>query len=226
MSDINKFTDLLNIVKEIGITVSEKTRQFLVALDEGVEISGSDQLLETEDGLFDIAPNGDLFKISIFINQKNARENPQFVSADYWHKFHLYRCQTIKSYPVSRRYRYKKTNNMQGLFQYIISYNNSEYKKEERLKGRKLNLCKYCQRQLPKEFLRYDVGAFPLDLFYKNRAKSNFTDTFEYDHDQVPQFYSKNWDKIANDLKNRRMWKCELCNLDLSDNKKYLHAHK
>ncbi len=226
MAGINKFEELLKVVQGIGILVSEQTRKHLSKLDgEGIEIDDNNPVIETEDGFFDIAPNGDVLRVVIFINQKNARGHPDTLTAEDWHKFHLYPCTTIRNFPISRRYRYKKTNNTQGLFQYIIIYNNTEYNKVERLKGRRLNLCKNCQKMLPSQFKKYPIVQFPLEEFYQDHPQSEFIETFEFDHDQIPRLYAKNWHKIATHLKEKRNWHCEQCHLDLSDNKKYLEAH-
>ncbi len=225
MSDLNTFTELLKAVSNIGISVSEKTRKFVAALNEGIEIDDESGIIETTSGLYDIAPNGDVLKIAIFINQRNARRHPSQDGTQKWHKFHLFRCSTIDNYPVSRKYRYKKTNNDQGLFQYIITYNNTEYKPEERMRGRKLQLCKNCQNELPSQFKQFSVSNFPIKDFFKHIPKSNISGTFEYDHDQVPIFYSREWDKIARKLKDDREWRCEQCYIDLSTDKKFLHAH-
>ena len=225
MSDLNTFDGLLNAVINLGVSVSEKTRKFVKELDSGILIEDESSIIETSQGLYDIAPNGDVLKISIFINQRNSRHNPAFESIGDWNKYHLFKCTTIEHYPVSRKYRYKKTNNQQGLFKYIITYKNSEYKPEERKAGRKLYLCKNCQKELPSQFKQFSVSDFPIKDFFKFIPKTNFSDTFEYDHDQVPIFYSYDWDKIAKKLKDERNWTCEQCYLNLSMERRYLHAH-
>lgn len=225
MNDLNTFDGLLNAVRNLGISVSAKTREFIKDLNDGILIDNDSSIIETSQGIFDIAPNGDVLKISIFINQRNARRHPSQDGIQKWHRFHLFRCSTIDNYPVSRKYRYKKTNNDQGLFQYIITYNNTEYKPEERKRGRKLQLCKNCQKELPYQFRQFPVSDFPIRDFFKHIPKPNISGTFEYDRDQVPIFYSHDWDKIARKLKEERNWICEQCYLNLSMDRSYLHAH-
>jgi len=224
VSGINTFEELLQITKKIGVSVSQQTRQFLAALDKGIVIEDKKELLVTEAGFFNIAPSGDLYRLAIFINQINARKNPTYLSRNDWHKFHLYPCQTIETYPISRKYRYKKTNNNQGLFQYIITYNNQEYREDQRIEGRKLNLCKNCHNKLPPTWRQCDVANFPLDKFYKHTG-TDFGNTYEYDCDQIPKFYTRDWDKIAKGIKENKQWRCESCYLNLANDRHYLHAH-
>ncbi len=225
MTEINTFTELREIIEKIGISVAEQTSQFLAALDAGIGIEDENELLATGKGLFDIAPNGDLHQLAIFINQSNARENPAHWSAGNWHKFHLYLCRTIKDYPPSRGYRYKKTNNRQGRFQYIITYNNIEYKKAERVRGIRLNLCKNCHAKLPAKWRHYGVDNFPIHEFYQAGAGIDFGIKFEYDCDQIPVLYPSEWKKVAQNYKEMKQWRCESCHLKLKNDKQYLHAH-
>ncbi len=227
MVELNKFIELRRVIEELGVSVSEKTLRHVKALAEGILITDENPVLETEDGFYDIAPNGDLYRVAIFINQRNATNHPQRETAAHWHKYHLYRCTTIENYPISRQHRYKKTNNREGLFQYIITHNNREYEVEARQRGRRLNLCKHCFRELPLAFRRYRVSEFPLESFYQAEPTDQFLDysEYEYDHDQIPRLYAHNWRQIANGLKALRGWCCEQCYIDLSRHKKYLHAH-
>ncbi len=225
MSGVNTFTELFQVIEGMGISVAEQTRQFRIHLNNGIEIEDEKELLITAEGLFDIAPNGDLYRVAIFINQLNARENPAYLSGDDWHKFHLYRCRTIENYPISRGYRYKKTNNRQGRFQYIITWHNREYREDLRVAGRELHLCKNCRGRLPPDWRRHNVTHFPLQQFYQQTSGTGLGDTLEYDCDQIPQLYARDWDKIARRFKEKRHWRCEQCYLYLADNRHYLHAH-
>ena len=226
---VNDFTALVKAVSELGISVEEHTRKFIEGLGgDGIEIEDISDIIDTDSGLYDIAPNGDVLRIAIFINQGNANIHQGLGTAS-WHKFHLYNCSTIKSYPISRKYRYKKTCNAEGRFQYIIVQGNREYNPREREKGRKLHLCKNCKRKLPRRFWRYPVSNFPIGKFFKD--KSNKFDpnwdnaSFETEYGQNPNVYPSDWREIAGRLKQMRNWTCEQCHINLSSDRRFLHVH-
>ncbi len=226
MSDLNTFTELLKAVSNIGISVSEKTRKFVAALNEGIEIDDESGIIETTSGLYDIAPNGDVLKIAIFINQRNARRHPSQDGTQKWHKFHLFRCSTIDNYPVSRKYRYKKKQTMTKVYfstLLLITILNINQRKE--CEAENYNYVKTVKMNYLPNLNSFSVSNFPIKDFFKHIPKSNISGTFEYDHDQVPIFYSREWDKIARKLKDDREWRCEQCYIDLSTDKKFLHAH-
>ena len=66
---------------------------------------------------------------------------------------------------------------------------------------------------------------FPLQQFYQQTSGTGLGDTLEYDCDQIPQLYARDWDKIARRFKEKRHWRCEQCYLNLADDRRYLHAH-
>ncbi|MDA9241104.1 hypothetical protein N9O97_01555 [Flavobacteriaceae bacterium] len=186
------------------------------------------------DGVFRV--NGKPVLLYIRDQSRNIKNihlynNENFESS---YRYHLMCCRTVYGIIVKEkrdRYVYKDY-----LFEENPKFkvNITEGKKYKTLDNVKLQVCQNCIKETniinwnsmswpskkeyldtfsPKEFCKYHKNNY-----LKSMVGSSYMRT-EID------LYPKNWKSISDKYKFSKNYKCESCNIDLSNHKKYLHVH-
>ena len=225
MMRITNFSKLTYAINQLGVTITKEAREYREALYEGFDVDESTQYIAGDKGIFTVDPDGKIHKVMLYITQRDEGGRVP-ISEDWqdWHKFHILNCRTIQSYDINRKHRYKMASRVDGLFAYTIYRDNElhkEFKGEDRTR---LKLCFNCK----KLFNEQQDEPFDLEKFIlSNDNFSALGTTYEYEYQDVPNQYSKDWEKISELRKKQKKWKCEICQIDLSAKKhrKFLHGH-
>ncbi len=156
------------------------------------------------------------------------------------YKYHIYNCKTIKEAIKNRRknrYVFKYAFNTEkkfviNLLDGVDETGKDIYKKKNL--NEDLNVCKNCLKETNHE--SYDqknyiqkkliYESFDYKDFFENKesyrlALLNFK-SFE---DAEINEYGNEWPKISADYRASKKWTCEECNIDLTENRRYLHTH-
>lgn len=224
------FSKLRAIIENIGVNYAEQTVQRKEALWSGEIIRGKNDVIVTSQGLFEILPDGSVIRVIV-----HAPQGP-YQSRDYpeeglmedpisgWHKYHVVWCSTVAEWKRNLR----KTNRNDGKFTYPLFWRNgTEYRPELRDGGRPLHLCKNCAGQIRRHGIHASVDDFDVRSFLsQEQLGSSFGGlSLTSDYDLIPNVYSHEWPQISRRFKEGRNWTCEKCYQDLSQARKFLHAH-
>lgn len=227
--NLTKFSDLSRTIRNLGVAIGEQTARRIAELEEGVIISGPEEIISTRDGMFEILPDGTVLRVVVHVPQgpytsaKNRNVNTIHNPEKGWHKYHLLWCRTVSQW--SQNLRKAIPNNSR--FHYPLFWEDGEEFDPENRKNRSLNLCKNCVHLLSSTEHNYSAIGFDLDSFLNSQVDiETFGDlVFTSDFDLIPNVYSASWPKISRSLKELRNWACEHCRINLSNHKKFLHCH-
>jgi len=227
----NKFTTfskLKSIILDLGVGLLEKTEQRSQQLHAGVLITGPDDLIITNEGLFEILPDGSVIRVIVHAPQGPYSNKQDIYHLDDpgegWHKYHIYWCKTVQQW----RNRLRKTNRNDGSFNYpVFQSNGREYKPEMARGGRNLNLCYNCLKIAHRSGFRGSVNHFDINNFLTQQPNLDNFSTIDHttDYDRIPNVYAAEWPEISKEFKSQRNWTCERCRINLTTHKNYLHAH-
>ncbi len=223
------FRRLRDIVTEIGISISEKTREIRSRLEEGIVSESGESIIKCCSGLYEILPDGSVVRLVIHIPQgptggRGKRTTDLDDPVSGWHKYHLVGCNTVNEW----RYRMRKAYRPDGTFVYPVFHNGGkEYKPELRKGGRRLHLCQNCHRILLEKGYSGDYRNFDVASFLSSSIlPQGFDDVaFVLEKDYLANEYPADWNKISSEYKKSKDWKCESCHLSLADNRSFLHCH-
>lgn len=225
---MTKFKKLRNIISSFGVSIEELTLQKRDLLRAGLEFSpDDDSVIDTDLGFLEILPDGSVIRLLVHVPQKRAVHNQGLDDPKSWHKFHIFKCSTVKIWKKNMR----KTTRDDGRFTYPIYVSGKEYKEDLRDGGRALHLCKNClgKNQSLKKYGKAE--SFDIIRFFEEDCLSTSPQFQQIKHlsdfDLEPKNYPSDWRQISTQFKNNRNWICEECSLDLSEksHRKYLHAH-
>ena len=223
------FSRLRRIIEDLGVNWDELTRDRLQLLWQGEIISAREELIVTRAGLLEVLPDGNVIKVIVHAPQGPYRNRnyPERVLMEDpekgWHKFHVLLCSTVQTFKSLR-----KTNRNDGNFTYPLFWREGqEYKPELRDGGRPLLLCKNCAKLLENEGVRVRVDNFDVKGFLASPGLgSRFSQVpTQVDFDLVPNVYAEDWPRVSKRFKEMRNWTCEKCSINLSDHRRFLHAH-
>ncbi|ELA08938.1 hypothetical protein MOMA_00965 [Moraxella macacae 0408225] len=140
-------------------------------------------------------------------------------------KYHLTDCKKIDEMKTEGRFgRYKVTNNTEGIF--AVYGRHSETGETMHAEVR-LNVCKLCLGRLnyqgyPKNKVQV-YNNFDLDEFLETYRTHFKTTPANIGQDKAG--YANNWEEISHRYRERQAWRCEQCQVDLSNHKSLLHTH-
>ena len=194
-----------------------------IDIDEILETTGHD--ISPED--LSVAKDGTLEykgrKVVVYIRDQRVQYQP--------YKFHVADCKKLTEMKNNDRYhRYVVSNRTDGTFT-VNSYDRGRIVENDA--QTKLSICKYCL-----SFLNYSgyancneqtrtriYNSFELDEFF---GKYPSQITFEPTHTNVTaptDEYTINWENISRRYRESTNWRCEKCQVSLSDKREYLHVH-
>ena len=227
--DLTKFSNLARVIRNLGVPIGEQTARRISELQEGVLISGPEEIISTRDGMFEILPDGTVVRVVVHVPQgpyssaKKRSSNAINDPVGGWHKYHVLWCRTVSQWSQNLR----KAMPNDSLFHYPLFWEDGEEYEPENRKKRPLNLCKNCVHLLNNADYDYSATDFDLDSFLNSQVDiETFGDlTFTSDFDLIPNVYSESWPTISRRFKALKNWICERCNVNLSDHSKFLHCH-
>lgn len=234
--ELTDFTRLREIISAVVGSIREKARQRILELQSGKVLESAEKIFAnsiiTSSGMFELLGDGTVIRFLVHVPQgpsefrkDNVPYSEKLMNSKYWHKYHLFQCQTVKEWHQNMR----KSSRNDGLMIYLLKNKGSgsgEYDSPNRKIGRKLVLCKKCRNELPWKIR----NQFDLAVFMKTgplrEELLKYTDLTSVD--QIPNQYVKEWNVISRQIKALRKWTCEECKLYLGKNEKtrsFLEAH-
>lgn len=218
---ITKFEGLKDSVDSYGI-LNRTYTELNEFYKDGSSINNDfSDILEINEELFTILPNGSVKKTVIYISERKRAILDRYGN---YPSFHIFNCETIKDMKNGGQiYKYKKASRNDGKFLILIPDDNTrEVEKEYKY----LKLCGYCAKKFKQKYGKKftnlkDYNSLPINL------NCEYIDYIYFDDDleSVPSFYSRNWKNISLNLKEKYNFKCQKCNIDLSNRKEFLHTH-
>jgi hypothetical protein len=148
-------------------------------------------------------------------------------------RFHVSNCEKLKEMRAHKRYdRYVVATRDTGIFQINLMSEAGKFEKADR----QLNVCQFClgtinwqdfvEHRKYKERRAEIVSSFKLQMFFTRYGKTFISESPKYTEETGPlNDYDKNFQMIAQKIKEKRGYRCAKCGSDLSNYKKYLHAH-
>lgn len=154
----------------------------------------------------------------------------QRFSHDIEYKFHIANCVTLKDAQKNKKYeKYVASVNTNGIFKVNLVHGNSWVDKDQDVE---LNVCRNCLTAL--NYKGYRDNKFRKNEVYSNFELKDFFDLYKKQNVRKPKYtnvtaplnnYTKDFTKIANELKVEKKYLCESCNRTFVSDKKFLHVH-
>lgn len=227
------WNELKEIAQSIGVNLDSAGIKWVDKLKKGlIEIESAEQLsfgIKNKDSIIAINPeNGDIHKVILYIPQiqKERLEMKNGRIPEDCHKYHLFHCQTqaLQNFIQGKNEKYRISSTTDGKFEYSILNGTEVHEKYEDLE---LKICGNCLKIYEKIFQK-PRKKFNLEEFFKTNL-SNFykNPTFKFDHDDIPNYYTNNWNDIATKYKKLKDYTCEICRWKPTNksHEKYINAH-
>lgn len=186
---------------------------------QGIEVSSLTDVTVLPDGTLAYKDS----RVILYIRDANVGQNP---------RFHVANCRTLDTMRANDRGdRYVVATNDSGIFPLNrMQKDGPPYKTEE-----KLPVCQNCLDRLtwqgfrmgsPSEIRNGIVHRFSIAEFFQVYGKSFIIRKPAHTAETAPlNVYSDDFATQAEKLKAERRYRCDQCGIDLSQNRKYLHAH-
>ncbi|MBK1724259.1 HNH endonuclease [Thiocystis violacea] len=201
---------------------SDVLDQIDIALSgEGIEVELKD--VNIKSGLLSYRGR----QVLLYIQDHGKRIHSVFEDPEKGNRYHIANCRKLVEMRERGRFeRYVATNVLTGSF--LISgmdyYTGKEFKGEAALK-----VCKYCLGHLNYQGYRQGSRSLIFSQFSIDDFFAAYSSFFPYmprrkagDKDGA---YTDDWPIISGQYKADQGFKCELCGVDLSSEKKLLHTH-
>lgn len=211
------------------IPITRKHRQFLERLHEGITPTSSNDF-DADFGKL-LTHKGE--QIVLYIYDTRKEKEVLLSQPENSNRFHIATCQTIHSMKVNGRFeRYVITNRIDGKF--IVESMDRFTRKTEKLETQ-LYVCKHCLSEL--NWHAYSDSSLSLDNrenIWKNFSLEEFFAEHQTFFSERPRYwdvtvpkggYPKNWMQISRTIKSNRGWRCDCCNVNLSNHHQLLHVH-
>lgn len=146
------------------------------------------------------------------------------------YKFHIANCSTLRDAQKNNKYdKYVASVNTSNIFNVNIIHSSYSIEKDKKVT---MKVCKNCLYKL-------NYNNYKTDYHHRNKVFENFNleDFFnQYENQSIikPKYnnvtaplnnYTDDFKQIADKLKSSLNYKCQKCNINLSDDKKFLHVH-
>jgi hypothetical protein len=151
---------------------------------------------------------------------------------DREYKYHISACRTIKDmFNSGRKNRYVVTKNTSETFEVRVTDQSGEVQYEG---PREMRVCKNCLQNLNyKGYGRHGTSTaktvyrqFSLEEFFEIYGETHFHEKPDYTEYTSPvNEYADNFNDISTRYRRSQDWTCEECDLDLSDDRQWLHTH-
>ena len=141
-----------------------------------------------------------------------------------FHKYHFTQCQTLNyMFNHGRRKKYYLAQRMDGTFNYSVIDDNKVIHKNE---NQTLHVCQNCLDILGGlTGKNYTVINFMPKEIFNTPVPGLLGRDFDLACNAVPNIYANDWLEISAKAKEQVGWRCEGCDLDLSNDTQYLHCH-
>lgn len=146
-------------------------------------------------------------------------------------KFHIADCKTLEKMRRNGRFdRYVVTNKVDGIFK----ISGHDKRTNEQIEGEaNLNVCQDCLENMNyKKFASLPKGSARRE-FVDQFSLADFFDTYSSFFkfmpsglaDKLNSGYTKDWDQISRNIREKYNYQCQQCGVDLNFNKSLLHVH-
>jgi hypothetical protein len=148
-------------------------------------------------------------------------------------RFHIAECDKLKEMRANKRFeRYVVATRDTGVFQINLMPMSGKFERHEK----SLNVCQFClsainwnnfvQERRIKARRHKIVSDFRLNSYFERYGKTFVANTPGYTDETGPlNDYDRNFELIAKRIKQKRGYTCGRCGADMTEYKKYLHAH-
>lgn len=186
---------------------------------QGIEISSLADIRVLEDGTLAYKNS----RVILYIRDANVGQEP---------RFHLADCRTLDTMRANNRAdRYVVATNDSGIFPLNrMQKDGPPYRTEE-----KLAVCQNCldrltwqgfRRGSPHEVRNAIVARFSIAEFFQVYKKTFIIQKPRHDAETAPlNVYSDDFAQQAEKLKAQRQYRCDQCGIDLTQHRRFLHAH-
>ena len=194
-----------------------------IDIDEILETTGHDispeELAVARDGTLEYEGR----KVVVYIRDQLVQYKP--------YKFHVADCKTLTQMRLNNRYdRYVVSNRTDGTF----TINSTEQGRiVEKGVNEKLSICWNCLIRLNyrgfeesnQQTRNWILKSFKLDEFFQKYPSQIKNVPSHTDVTAPVDLYTLNWDNISRRYRESTNWRCEKCQVSLSDKREYLHVH-
>ena len=212
--NFTNFTALSNVISKIpDIDLSKITEINLE--NEGVDTDVQKILFNGPFGeLLYILPNGKVSKVAVHISAiKDKYKNG--------YKYHIFNCETLHKMKYNKQEeKYKSNTRTDETFFMIMTDDANRVCFRDYYP---LSICTHCMTLYSKKYQRNYIDM--QEYYNSNFNNLDIWAEMPYDMEVSPQIYIAEWENISKDLKRKNNYRCERCNLNLTEHKKYLHAH-
>jgi len=172
-------------------------------------------------------------RVVLYIRDVKQYRNTSIHDSDL-PRFHVTNCNKLKEMRSNNRYeRYVVATRETGIFRINVMQPNSRRYREL---DRNLRVCQFCldtlnwdnfsTNRLSRIARTAIVQAFTLEQYFSIYQKTFIPEVPQHTSDTAPKNdYTADFQKIAAAIKKKRGYQCEECEIDLTDNSRYLHAH-
>ena len=182
-----------------------------------------DKIKQADDGTLEYKGR----KVVVYIRDQYAYSD----DPEQLRKFHVADCSTLKQMREQNRYeRYVVATRTDGKF--IVKFLDIGGFFDEGVE-RRLYVCKNCLSYL--NYQDYRGRGYPgqneiresfdLKKFFEKYGSQITRKPTHTDISAPSDTYPPNWDQISHSHKEKQNWKCEKCDVDLRDERKFLHVH-
>ena len=217
-TDFNELQKVISTIPDIDLTRITKLTEIPDSVKEletkGVDTDIGKILFNGPHGeLIYQFPNGKVSKIAVHISAIKE----QHING---YRYHIFNCETLHKMKYDgKEEKYKSNSRTDGTFFMIMADRNNRVKKG----FHSLQICTHCLKLYTK---KYQGTPFDIQEYYASKINNlDIWSDMPYDMEVAPQVYIKEWNEISRNLKIKQNYRCERCNLNLSNHKQYLHAH-
>ncbi|TYC49379.1 HNH endonuclease [Rhodobacterales bacterium] len=170
-------------------------------------------------------------QVLLYIKDTRSSKDTLLKSPEDSRRFHFAECSALSTMRKNNRFsRYHVTKRFDGKF------NCTWYDPEKNEHGEVLSalkVCKNCLQEvgwkkyneaLPKDKLKI-WKDFDIPEFLRCYETVFYTRPERGDSHPVTPTYIRNWPEISKSFRAARRWRCDRCNVDLSDHRRLLHCH-
>ncbi|MNM71689.1 hypothetical protein D3C81_833600 [compost metagenome] len=222
-------SELWGEVKRLGTQVIEFDWTAVAQLDPiDIELQGGKEIklddLNVLGGLLSVHGR----QVLLYIPDQYAPVDVVQAAPEKGKRFHVADCKTLGDMRSKGRFeRYVVTNNLNGVFKITGKNNRGSYDEVES----SLRVCKNCLEKLNYQNFCHESNR---QHIWQRFAIADFFETYSTVFRHLPQRlsqtmgntdYSKDWQAISAEVRQRCRFNCDQCGVNLSDHRHLLHVH-
>lgn len=211
-TDFKELTKVLSSIPDIDLN----TLTIITNLeDKGIDSKITTTLFNGPSGeLLYRLPNNKVSKIAVHISAIKEEYKTSY-------KYHIFNCERLQQMRYDgKEEKYKSNSRTDGTFFMIMTNRQNQVSFRDFYP---LQICSYCLKLYKN---KYQTNFLNLEEYFRLEI-NNLTvwGNMPYDMEVAPQVYIKEWENISRTLKQKNNYRCERCNINLSNYPRYLHAH-